>query len=66
MLRNLIYSFCCHILFIAFLFISTFEFAEKISTTKATPLTISFINDNSDKNEWYDEIARSIGIDLVY
>lgn len=47
MLRNLIYSFCCHILFIAFLFISTFEFAEKISTTKATPLTISFINDNS-------------------
>ena len=47
MLRNLIYSFCCHILFIAFLFISTFEFAEKIPTTKATPLTISFINDNS-------------------
>lgn len=47
MLRNLIYSFCCHILFIAFLFISTFEFTEKISNTKATPLTISFINDNS-------------------
>lgn len=47
MLRNLIYSFCFHILFVAFLFISTFEFTEKISSIKATPLTISFINDNS-------------------
>ncbi len=62
MLRNLIYSFCFHILFIAFLFISTFEFTEKISSIKATPLTISFINDNSiddlDKIETDEEDDR--------
>lgn len=46
MLRNLIYSFCFHILFIALLFVSTFEFAEKIVLNKITPLTINFINDN--------------------
>lgn len=62
MLRNLIYSFCFHILFVAFLFISTFEFTEKISSIKATPLTISFINDNSiddlDKIETDEEDDR--------
>lgn len=47
MLRNLIYSFCFHVLFVALLFISTFEFTEKITLNKATPLTIGFVNENA-------------------
>lgn len=42
-------------------------FESKKRTDNSIICTLhSFINDNSDKNEWYDEIARSIGIDLVY
>lgn len=47
MLRNLIYSFCFHVLFVALLFISTFEFTEKITLNKVAPLTIGFINENA-------------------
>lgn len=47
MLRNLIYSFCFHVLFVALLFISTFEFTEKITLNKVTPLTIGFVNENA-------------------
>ena len=47
MLRNLIYSFCFHVLFVALLFISTFEFTEKITLNKVAPLTIGFVNENA-------------------
>ena len=47
MLRNLIYSFCFHVLFVALLFISTFEFAEKITLNKVNLLTIGFVNENT-------------------
>ena len=47
MLRNLIYSFCFHVLFVALLFISTFEFTEKITLNKVNLLTIGFVNENT-------------------
>ncbi len=46
MLRNLLYSFFFHIMFIALLFLSTVEFDTKIVKTEATPLTINFLNEN--------------------
>lgn len=46
MLRNLLYSLFFHILFVAMLFLSTMEFTTKVIKSDATPLTISFLNEN--------------------
>ena len=50
MLRNLLYSIFFHIMFIALLFVSTAEFDAKIVSFEATPLTISFISDDTIDN----------------
>ena len=50
MLRNLLYSIFFHIMFIALLFVSTVEFDAKIVLFEATPLTISFISDDTIDN----------------
>lgn len=47
MLRNLLYSLFFHIVFIALLVLSTMDFSRETPTTQATPLTISFLNENS-------------------
>lgn len=47
MLRNLLYSFFFHILFIGLLFLSTVEFETEIFKEQATPLTINFLNENA-------------------
>ncbi|MDD2840063.1 MAG: hypothetical protein PHY80_02950 [Rickettsiales bacterium] len=47
MLRNLLYSLFFHILFITLLALSTIELSQKILTTNITPLTISFLNENT-------------------
>lgn len=47
MLRNLLYSLFFHIVFISLIVLSTMDFSREIPTTQATPLTISFLNENS-------------------
>lgn len=47
MLRNLLYSLFFHILFITILVLSTLDLNRTISTSNVTPLTISFLNDNT-------------------
>lgn len=47
MLRNLLYSLFFHIVFISLIVLSTMDFSRETPTTQATPLTISFLNENS-------------------
>lgn len=69
MLRNLLYSLFFHILLISLLFLSTIDFATKVVRNEATPLTISFLNENAlddiknikTKNE--DERVKNMTLD---
>lgn len=47
MLRNLLYSLFFHIIFVALIVLSSTNFNTEILETDITPLTISFLNDNT-------------------
>ena len=69
MLRNLLYSFFFHVMFIGLLFLSTIELDTKIIKTEATPLTINFLNDNviddikEVKTKSEDERVKNLTLD---
>ena len=47
MLRNLLYSLVLHITFVAFILLMEMDTSTNVLRDDVTPLTISFINDNS-------------------